>query len=94
MQPTNGSSSLHDSVGAIKILTDRRYIMNSYLYHIGIDVSNDTFDAAMFTSTSEPRRSLGNFKNDKIILWGKNCDIIISRVRTQTEAGLRNASAV
>lgn len=62
-KPTNGSSYVHDSVGAIKTLTDRRSFMSTYLYHIGIDVSKDTFDAGMFTSSAEPRLHLGKFLN-------------------------------
>ena len=38
--------------------------MNAYLFHIGIDVSQDSFDAAAFTSTAEPALSLGAFTND------------------------------
>lgn len=64
MKTTNGLSYVHDPVGAIQILTERRSIMNAYLYHIGIDVSKDSFDAASFTSTSEPCLSLGAFTND------------------------------
>lgn len=63
MISTNGSSYLHDSVGAIKTLTDRRFTMSAYLYHIGIDVSKDSFDAGMFTSTTQPRLHLGQFAN-------------------------------
>ncbi len=39
--------------------------MSAYLYHIGIDVSKDSFDAAAFTSTSEPCFGLGAFNNTK-----------------------------
>lgn len=38
--------------------------MSAYLYHIGIDVSKDSFDAAAFTSTSEPPIGLGDFSNN------------------------------
>jgi len=38
--------------------------MKTYLFHIGIDVSQDSFDAAAFTSTAEPPLGLGDFPND------------------------------
>lgn len=39
--------------------------MSIYLYHIGIDVSQDSFDAAAFTSPSEAPLTLADFSNDQ-----------------------------